>query len=192
MKRVAVFLLLILSIIAQPAGAQSLGPKAARKAAERLVQKVVEALAAQDFRKLASFVGDEGLKVSPYVLLDDSDVLLTRSEVERCAADPEVRHWGEKDGSGDPIEATCSRYFEEFVWNADYRQADEVLYNELRQRGNEVNNNHEFASDGIVVELHIRGTGDMAAMNWKSLRLIFRQGDQGLSLIAITRDVWTI
>jgi hypothetical protein len=191
-KRFAVFLLLVLSFFIRPIGAQSLGPEAARKAAEPLVQKVLEALAARDFRKLASFVGDEGLMVSPYVMLDDSDVLLSRSEVEHCAMDLQLRHWGEKDGSGDPIETTCDRYFEGFVWTADFRQADEVLYNEPRQRGNEVNNNHEFVSGGIVVELHIRGDGDMAAMNWKSLRLIFRQGDQGLSLIAITRDVWTI
>ncbi|MCG7394751.1 hypothetical protein MHY87_17765 [Microvirga sp. ACRRW] len=192
MKRFAALLLLALSVFAQSSGAQALGPKAARQAAQGIVPKVLEALAARDFAKLASFIGDDGLAVSPYVMLDDSDVRLSRSDLKRCATDPEVRLWGEKDGSGDPIETTCSQYFDEFVWNADYRNADEVLYNEPRQRGNDINNNHEFAPDGIVVELHIRGTSDEAEMNWKSLRLIFRQGDKGLSLIAITRDVWTI
>lgn len=192
MKRIAASLLLALAVFTQPTDAQTLGPKAARQAAQRLVPKVLEAIATRDFGKLASFVGNEGLALSPYVMLDDSDVRLSRSDVKLCATDSQVRLWGEKDGSGDPIEATCSQYFDEFVWNADYRQADEVLYNEPRQRGNEINNNHEFASDGIVVELHIRGEGDEAAMNWKSLRLIFREGDQGLTLIAITRDVWTI
>jgi hypothetical protein len=187
MKRIAASLFLAVLIIAQSAGAQTIGPEAARQAGEALVPKVLEALAVRDFGMLASFVGDEGLRLSPYVMLDDSDVILSRSELERCATDPQMRYWGDRDGSGDPIETTCGLYFDEFVWNADYREADEVLYNEPRQRGNDINNNHEFAPDGIVVELHIRGE-----MNWKSLRLIFREGAQGLSLIAITRDVWTI
>lgn len=192
MKRIAATLFLALTIFAQPVSAQTLGPKAARQAVQGLVPKVLEALAARDFAKLASFVGDDGLIVSPYVMLDDSDVRLSRSDVKSCATDPQVRHWGEKDGSGDPIETTCSQYFDEFVWNADYRKADEVLYNEPRQRGNENNNDHEFAPDAIVVELHIRGKGQQSARNWKSLRLIFRDSGQGWSLIAITRDVWTI
>lgn len=192
MKRLAALLLLSLSLLAGFANAQALGPKAARKVAEPQVRAVLEALAARDFRKLASLVSDDGLTVSPYVMLDDSDVLLSRSEVESCATDPQLRYWGDRDGSGDPIEVPCDQYFDEFVWNADYRQADEVLYNDPRQRGNDINNNHEFAPDSIVVELHIRGDGNMAAMNWKSLRLIFRDGEKGLSLIAITRDVWTI
>jgi len=191
MKRLAVSLLLTFSLFAQPAGAQALAPKAARQAVQRLVPKVLEALADRDFAKLASIVGEDGLALSPYVMLDDSDVRLSSAEVMRCATDPQMRYWGDRDGTGDPIEASCSDYFEEFVWNADYRQADEVLFNEPRQRGNEINNNHDFAPDGIVVELHIRGDDDMAGMNWKSLRLIFREGEQGFVLLAITRDVWT-
>ncbi|SCY95234.1 hypothetical protein [Microvirga guangxiensis] len=192
MKRLAASLLLVLPVLALPACAQQTEPKAARQAVQALVPKVLEALAKRDFDRLATFVGDNGLTVSPYVMLDDSDVRLSRPDLQSCVTDREVRLWGERDGSGDPIEITCSQYFDEFVWNADYRQPDEVLYNEPRQRGNEINNNHDYAPDGIVVELHIRGDGDQAAMNWKSLRLIFRDGEKGLSLIAITRDVWTI
>jgi hypothetical protein len=192
MKRVLASLLLCLSIMAQSAPAAPLDPDAARHAAQGVVAAVLDALAYSDFTKLASFIGEEGSIVSPYVMIDGGDVRLSRTEVESCATDPQVRHWGEKDGSGDPIEVICSRYFEEFVWNADYRRADEVLYNEPRQRGNDINNNDAFAYDGIVVELHVRGKGDEAAMNWKSLRLIFLESDHGLFLIAITRDVWTI
>lgn len=192
MKHIAALLFLSFTAFAQPAAAEAtLEPEAARRAAQGLVAEVLEALSGRNFQKLATFVGDAGLVLSPYVMLDDSDVRLSRAEVEHCAVDPQVRHWGERDGSGDPIEMTCSRYFDEFVWNADYRKADEVLYNEPRQRGNEVNNNHLFAPDGIVVELHFRASSQ-EPMSWKSLRLIFREGAQGLSLIAITRDVWTI
>ncbi|KLK89523.1 hypothetical protein AA309_30925 [Microvirga vignae] len=192
MKRILAFLFLCLALFAQPAAAAPSEAEAARQAAQGVVAEVLGALANRDFQKLASFVGSEGLIVSPYVFLDDNDVRLSRADVERCATDPQMRLWGYKDGSGDPVETTCRRYFDEFVWNADYRKADEVLYNEPRQRGNEINNNHAAAPDGIVVELHIRPQGAHAPMNWKSLRLIFRKSDQGLSLIAFTRDVWTI
>ncbi len=192
MKRVLACLLLSLSLAARSASATPLDPEAARRSAQDIVAAVLDALVRKDFMKLASFVREEGLTVSPYVMIDGGDVRLSRAEVENCATSPQVRHWGEKDGTGDPIVLTCGRYFDEFLRNVDYRQADEVLYNEPRQRGNEINNNHEFAPDGIVVELHIRGTRDLMEMDWKSLRLIFRNDDQGLSLIAITRDVWTI
>ncbi|PVE23842.1 hypothetical protein DC522_13805 [Microvirga sp. KLBC 81] len=192
MKHILAFLFLCLAPIAQSAAAAPLEPDAARQAAQGVVAEVLDALARKDFTKLASSIGEEGLIVSPYVMIDGGDVRLSRAEVENCATNPQMRRWGEKDGSGDPIEANCSRYFHEFVWNADYRKANEVLYNEPRQRGNEINNNHEFAPNGIVVELHIRGKSIETELEWKILRLIFRRSDQGLSLIAITRDVWTI
>ena len=191
MKSIAA-VVLGLTVLAQPAKGRTLEPEAARQASQGAVVEVLETLARKDFQALASFVDSEGLTVSPYVMLNDADVRLSRTQVASCATDVQVRHWGERDGSGDRIEASCSRYLDEFVWDADYRKADEVLYNEPRQRGNEINNNHEFVPGGIVVELHIRGKGDQAAMNWKSLRLIFRKGEQGLVLLAITRDVWTI
>lgn len=190
MKRLAALLFLCLAAFARPP-AGPLDPEAARRMAEGEVAAIVEALAHADFKRLASFVGEEGLAVSPYVMLDDGDIRLSRAEVANCGSDPRVRLWGHRDGSGDPIEMICRRYFSEFVWNADYRKADEVLYNEPRRRGNEINNNHEYAPEGIVVELHIRGTAAMGEMDWKSLRLIFRRGREGLSLVAITRDVWT-
>jgi len=189
--RKALVILLCTSLLAF-APTKPLAPEAARRIARESVADILDALARSDFRRLASHVGPEGLIVSPYVVLHDGSTRLSRAEVERCGRDRRMRHWGEMDGSGDPIRRTCRRYFAEFVWNVDYRHADEVLYNEPRQRGNSINNNHEFAPDGIVVELHIRGKSAETELGWKSLRLVFRKGDQGLSLIAITRDVWTI
>ncbi len=192
MTRIAALLLSGFLAFAQPAAAASPAPAEARRAVQGAVAEVLEALARRDFEALAKFVGKEGLAVSPYVMLHARSVRLSRAEVAGCARDKRVRHWGELDGTGNPIETSCSRYFDEFVWNADYRQADEVLYNEPRRRGNDINNNHDFAPGGIVVELHIRGRSGLMELDWKSLRLIFRKGEQGLSLIAITRDVWTI
>jgi hypothetical protein len=169
-------------------------PDAARKAAQGAVADILDALARSDFKRLATHVGREGLVLSPYVMIDADDVQLSRAEVEGCREDGRVRLWGYRDGSGDAIETACRGYFTEFVWDADYRRADEVLYNTPRQRGLEPNNNHEFAHDVIVVEMHLRGSpeGAKSYRPWKSLRLLFRHDDQGLSLIAITRDVRTI
>lgn len=191
MKRILALIFLCLAAF-QPVPTSSPSPEAAQQTAQAAVADVLDALALGDFKRLAAHVGGEGLAITPYVFLGPDAIRLSRLDVEGCASSTRKRLWGYKDGSGDPIETTCGRYFKEFVWNADYRKADEVLYNEPRQRGNERNNNHEFAQGGIVVELHIRGKNPNPAQDWKSLRLIFRGGEQGLSLIAITRDVWTI
>jgi hypothetical protein len=182
------------SAFAKPEPARQLTPDAARDVAQRAVADILEALARSDFKRLASHVGREGLVLSPYVMIDADDVQLSRAEVEGCREDGRVRLWGYRDGSGDAIETACRGYFAAFVWDADFRRADEVLYNTPRQRGLEPNNNHEFANDMIVVEFHIRETPEGAKpyRPWKSLRLLFRHDDHGLSLIAITRDVRTI
>lgn len=190
MKRLAILFFLSLAACEAPSG-KALKPFS-RVDVQSVTTSVVAAMARRDLETLAGFVGEEGLIVSPYVMLDQGDLRLSRAEVEHCGSDAQIRLWGYRDGSGSPIETTCKSYFDEFVWNADYREAHEVLYDEPRQRGNEVNNNHDFVPGGVVVELHIRGQGGQKAMNWKSLRLIFRKGEQGLFLIAITRDVWTI
>lgn len=192
MNRTAVLFLASFLVHTQPASASSLAPEEARHVAQGAVAEILDALALRDFKRLAKFVGKERLAVSPYVMLEGGTLRLSRAEVANCARDKRVRFWGLLDGSADPIRATCRRYFDDFVWEADYRKADEVLYNEPRQRGNDINNNHEFAPDGIVVELHIHGKGIAHELTWSSLRLIFRKGGKGLSLIAITRDVWTI
>src|SRR4051794_13359636 len=118
MKRFLAIWLLCFAIVAPTASAAPLKPDEARRAVQGLVAEVLGALANQDFTKLASFIGPEGLTVSPYVMIDNGDVRLSRAEVEHCATDPQVRHWGEKDGTADPIETDCSRYFKEFVWSA--------------------------------------------------------------------------
>jgi hypothetical protein len=183
--------LLFLSHAAFVQPSEAFTPDQARRVAQEAVADILDALGRSDFKRLASHVGPEGLVVSPYVMLRDRNMRLSRAEVEHCGRDRRVRRWGELDGRGDPIERTCRRYFAEFVWDMDYRQADEVLYNEPRQRGLEPNNNHGGASQGIVVELHFREV-DKPWRSWSSLRLIFRKGNQGLFLVAITRDVRTI
>jgi hypothetical protein len=194
LKCLALLLLSCLAGFTKPAPTGALPPEAARRTAQEAVADVLDALSRADFTRLAAHVGEEGLTVSPYVMLDKEDVRLSRAEVARCGEDPRLRLWGHYDGSGDPIEATCGDYFRKLVWDADYRKADEILYNEPRQRGLEPNNNHAFAANGIVVELHFRESpeGVEPYRAWKSLRLVFRRGDQGLSLIAITQDTRTI
>ncbi len=175
------------------ASAEALNP-AMRALVEEAAGNVLMALAKREFKTLAALAGAEGLIVSPYVTLDEGDIRLSRSEIERCANDPKVRLWGHRDGSGNPIEMTCKNYFREFVWNTDYRKADEILYNEPRQRGNDHNNNHEYFPGSIVVEYHFRESPKDIAhyVLWTGLRLIFRKEKDKMLLIAITRDVWTI
>lgn len=190
-KRLAALLSLALAGFTGPGPQRATWPETARHLMEGPAMGVLRALAQRDFLRLASFVGPDGLKLSPYVMLDDGDVRLSRSEVARCGRSRRARLWGSKDGSGEDIRMTCGRYFANYVWDADYRKADEVL-TDKRQRGLEPNNNHGYVPGAVVVEFHLREKAQ-PFRPWSSLRLVFRPSAQGpLRLIAITRDVRTI
>jgi hypothetical protein len=191
MKRLAALLSLALAGFTGPGPQHATSPETVRHLMEGPATGVLQALAQRDYIRLASFVGPDGLKLSPYVMLDEGDVRLSRSEVARCDRSRRSRLWGSKDGSGEDIRMTCGRYFANYVWDADYRKADEVL-TDMRQRGLEPNNNHGYVPGAVVVEFHIREKAQ-PFRPWSSLRLVFRPSTRGpLRLIAITRDVRTI
>jgi hypothetical protein len=147
-KRLAALLALALAGFMGPAPQSATSPETPPHLMEGPAMAVLQALAQRDFLRLASFVGPDGLKLSPYVMLDDGDIRLSRSEVAQCGRSRRARLWGSKDGSGEDIRMTCGRYFANYVWDADYRKADEVL-TERRQRGLEPNNNHGYVPGAV-------------------------------------------
>jgi hypothetical protein len=162
---------------------------------ERAARAIVELLRDRDFEALAGLVDPAtGVRFSPYAYVEpDRDRTLSAAELEAGATDPTIRHWGELDGSGDLIDMTIRQYFDRFVYDVDFANAEEVGYDREIGRGNTINNAVEVYPQSTIVEFHFSGFNpDFDGMDWRSLRLVLRPVGGAWYLEGIIHDQWTI
>ncbi|RSL30573.1 hypothetical protein D7Z54_25410 [Salibacterium salarium] len=158
-------------------------------------ETVLSMLASQDMGSLSSLVHPEkGVLFSPYVNIDKEDArVFEQEEVEQFFETDQVYEWGVYDGRGDTIEQTPSEYYEEFIFDRDFQNADEILVDDIEQRGNMSSNMKDVFPDSTVVEYHIEASGESGGMDWASLHLVFEQDTEGSwKLVAVVHDQWTI
>lgn len=156
--------------------------------------EVVEDIKNKDFNAISNYVDEEGLLFSPYGYINkDSDVILSQEEVENLEDDRQEREWGAYDGTGEPIILTFDEYYDEFIYDQDFLNA-EIIGNNLRiGQGNTLENIHEVFEDVRFVEFHFSGFDEeFDGMDWVSLRLAFTPDGDSWNLIAIVHDQWTI
>ncbi|QGH33237.1 hypothetical protein GI584_03930 [Gracilibacillus salitolerans] len=153
--------------------------------------QIIELLADQNFEELATYVHEEkGLLYSPYVNVSESDLVFDPSEVAAFKEDTEEYVWGVEDGSGFPIELTPVEYHEEYVYQADYLNPDEITFDKTDSRGNMINNIKEFFPESHHVEFYKEGQEEL---DWSSLNVVFESNEQGeWKLVALVNDQWTI
>ncbi|MCX6825565.1 MAG: hypothetical protein NTY80_05120 [candidate division SR1 bacterium] len=158
------------------------------------IHSVLLALKNEDFTTLAQFVGEQGLRFSPYEHVNTgTDIVLSTAEVMNAATISRSYLWGSYDGSGKPIDLGIGQYFQKFVRDADYMHAPEILYNQTIQRGNTLNNLAQVYVHKQWVEFYFSGFDPKySGMDWKSLTLVFEEVDKQRQLIGIVHGSWTI
>lgn len=164
---------------------------------EKLIQDakiIVKHFKNKEYHQLAEYVGPQGLRFSPYAFIDTSkDVVLNAQQIRNAATSKEIMLWGEFDGSGEPIKMTIEQYFADFVIDADFLKKGEISINEFLQRGNTTNNIREAYPGCKWVEFFIKGENpEYDGMDWKALRLVFRQNEGKAELVGVVHDEWTI
>lgn len=155
----------------------------------------LEALMERDVSLLADYVHPQtGVRFTPYTTIDtEHDRVLDTESLLSFFQDEEVYTWGNRDGTGEPIELTNTAYFEEFVADQDYRTAPTVTWNERMERGNGVDNTAVLYPHSQVVELHFPGFNEeYDGLDWVSLRLVFVEHGHYWYLVNIIHDGWTI
>jgi len=161
---------------------------------EESADMVVQALAEKDLETVAEFVHPEmGVRFSPYsYILEEHQVFMPEALPILMDLDA-VYTWGSYDGTGDPIELTFIDYYEEFVYSADFVNAEEVAINERIGQGNTLENIDAFYPGSSFVEYHFSGFDEQyGGMDWESLRLVFIEEDGRWLLVGIVHDQWTI
>ncbi|PGT79074.1 hypothetical protein [Bacillus sp. AFS040349] len=157
-------------------------------------EKVIGYLKDQNFKELSTYVhSDKGVLFSPYAFIEDDAVTFKQEDILHFFHFEEEYTWGVRDGSGEPIKLIPSEYYDEFIYDASYHQADEVVYNPEQARGNSIKNIRDKFPDSQVVEYYVKGTEENGNMDWKALNLVFEKNAKDeWKLVAIVHDQWTI
>lgn len=161
---------------------------------EELSDTLIKALDNRDMELVATYVHPEkGLLFSPYVYVTDAAVVLNKNEVDQMMDRDQIKQWGIYDGKGSPIELAPSEYFDEFLDMTPFLEPDDILINDLQERGNTLNNVQEVFPDAQIIEYYNGGSEEYAGIDWSSVLLVYEtNANESLQLIAIIRDMWTI
>jgi hypothetical protein len=174
---------------------ESLSPEQAEQVISGRADKVLNLIANKDMEGLIEFVHPEkGVRFSPYSYVDVMDgVILMPADFEGFFSYPSEYYWGSYDGTGESISLTPADYYDRFIFDHDYRNADQVSYNQQLFQGNMINNAAEAYPGSIIVEYHFEGFEEKyAGMDWRSLRLVFEEYQDQWLLVGIIHDEWTI
>ncbi|MDQ0353083.1 hypothetical protein J2R98_002944 [Alkalibacillus filiformis] len=157
-------------------------------------ENIIEHLANEDYASVAEYVHEEqGLLFSPYVNVNEDDLIFTAEEVANFETDETVYVWGTEDGSGYDIELTPMEYHEEYVYQHDYTNPDERLVDEFEDRSMMENNIQEYFPEAHVVEYHVEGSDEYEGMDYGSINLVYEENDAGeWKLVAIVNEEWVI
>lgn len=170
-------------------------PKIAEEVIKDTATKVITALKEKDFAALAAYVHpDKGVRFTPYTNVSmESDLVFTKEELKDFMSQTKEYMWGYYDGTGDEIKLTPAKYYEKFIYSADFLNAEKIGYNEVLSFGNMLENQFEVYPGAIIVEYYFSGFNpEYDGMDWQSLRLVFQQDEEVWYLVGIIHNQWTI
>ena len=177
-----------------PPAALTATPVSTEEIIRHKADQVIEAMHDRDMDRLASLVHPTlGIRFSPYAYVHEADILVAVEDVPNLLSQETVVLWGAYDGSGAPIELTFAQYYDQFLYDQDFANAEEIGYNRrIGGEGGMVNNIPDFYPGGVMVEYHFSGfEPDYGGLDWRSLRLVFAQDGEEWFLIGIVHDEWT-
>lgn len=155
---------------------------------------VINLLKLKDLPRLAAYVHPTaGVRFSPYGYVNtESDVVMQASVLQNAFEQEEILEWGSYQGSGLTIKLSFAEYYEEFIYDHDFVNADLVDYNNPIGTGNIINNAPDVYPDSFIAEYHYKGTKANDFMDWSSLRIVFTQYNKDWVIVGIIHDQWTI
>ena len=139
---------------------------------------VLQLLKAKNFAALAGHVHpSKGVRFSPYGFIDvKAHKVLTAGNLRSPEQLPEKITWGVYDGTGDPIEAGLPFYFDKFVYDKDFLNAEKKAVNQFLAAGNSLNNLKEIYPGAGFAEFYFSGFDPKyGGMDWAGLRLVFEK-----------------
>ena len=163
----------------------------------RLTNNILVALKNKNYMAFANNIHPvSGIRFSPYGYVDTlSHLRFSREKFIATAKDDnqEMIVWGKFDATGDPIRMTLNNYLQRFVYDVDFVRPEKRTVNDFIGAGNSLNNLLSVYKDCDFTESYFSGfEKKYAGMDWKSLRLVFKERNGKFFLVGIIHDEWTI
>jgi len=163
----------------------------------RLTNNILVALKNKNYSAFADYIHPaSGIRFSPYGYVDTlSHLRFSRDKFIATAKDDnqEMIVWGKFDATGDPIKMTLNNYLQRFVYDVDFIKPEKRTVNEFIGTGNSLNNLLSVYKNCDFTESYFSGfKKEYAGMDWKSLRLVFKERNGKFFLVGIVHDEWTI
>jgi len=161
-----------------------------------LTSQVLTALKNKDYDSLALLIHpDEGVRFSPYGFIDTLHDRIIHTEFVVAQGEHTKQAkilWGTKDPTDDPINLTIDKYIDEFVYDVDFLHPEKLKINEFLGGGNTQNNLLTVYDGCDFTESYFSGFDKkFDGMDWRSLRLVFKQKGEKYFLIGIVHDSWS-
>lgn len=168
--------------------------------AERIIkdtsERVIMALKNKDMETLSELIHPEqGVRFTLYSFVNrDKDMVFDREKMLQFFQDEKEYTWGFFDGNNAPVKMTPSAYFDEYVYSQDFREADQIGYNQILSGGNTLNNQFEVYVNPIITEYYFAGFDPaMEGLDWQSLSLVFEEHTDGTwYLVGIINNRMTV
>ncbi len=145
-------------------------------------------------RLTAHFHPQEGVRFSPYGFVDTtSHRILQAAAFLQAIENKQTLYWGSYDGTGDSILLTAAQYFNKFIYNADFLNAEKHSINKRISAGNSLDNIASIYPGCNYTEHYFPGFDKKyGGMDWTSLKLVFKFHNGKNYLVGIVHDQWTI
>ncbi|MGN7783711.1 hypothetical protein ACTJIJ_04265 [Niabella sp. 22666] len=160
-----------------------------------LTKEVLTIFKDKQYSKLDSLIHpEEGVRFSPYATISSEDKKFSREEFNALVTSNKNKkiNWGSFDGSGDPINLTAAEYFKRFVYDANFVAPEKYDINNFIETGNSINNLKSKYEGSDFTESHFSGSKKNGGIDWKSVRLVFKEVGGKYYLVGVVHDQWTI
>lgn len=164
-----------------------------QKNLKQLNDQILQILKQGNHRELANFIHPrKGVRFSMYAYIEPAkDKVFTREDFIKYINSNVKFTWGQKDGTGEIYQTTLKNYLEEWVYSRDFSKSD-YSENEMKGKGNTINNLKEIYPNADFTENYINGSEQYSFMDWNSLRFVFEKLGNKYYLTAVVNDQWTI
>lgn len=158
-------------------------------------EEIIRAIKTKNYKRFASFIHPQtGVRFSPYAYIDIvNDKVLSSDQFLQLLNQNKQINWNSSfESETNPEYLTVKEYFEKFVYDVDFLNADLKSINQYHSQGTDLNNIAEVYTEHTVVEFLFPGfEKKYEGLDFRALRLVFKVQNNKPQLTGIIHDQWT-